>query len=309
MTKKEWIEQNEEKLSIYRGILFHNQTFADGDSDARIQYDLSCTEFAVLREKYGLEKIAGKGSDFTRAKRLLHYLAPRLHHSSWYDNHVPCNALDLLAYSFENPEQGINCLNKSKILAECCLALGIYARRVSIMPFSPYDFDNHVVTEIYDRQLNKWIMLDATTDGYFVDENEVPLSLLEMRDKFANDAFITFVLSTSRLTDLKKLQQKYTYYNAYICKNLFYFSAERENRFGPGSSLQRQGQPDRKRKIPDQPYARGISGSYRILERASGKAGNDGRTLKNLHFRHADCTDTGEIRWMHIMPLRSAMTG
>ena len=237
MTKKEWIEQNEEKLSIYRGILFHNQTFADGDSDARIQYDLSCREFAVLREKYGLEKIAGKGSDFTRAKRLLHYLAPRLHHSSWYDNHVPCNALDLLAYSFENPEQGINCLNKSKILAECCLALGIYARRVSIMPFSPYDFDNHVVTEIYDRQLNKWIMLDATTDGYFVDENEVPLSLLEMRDKFANDAFITFVLSTSRLTDLKKLQQKYTYYNAYICKNLFYFSAERENRFGPGSSF------------------------------------------------------------------------
>ena len=32
------------------------------------------------------------------------------------------------------------------------------------MPYSPYDFDNHVVVEIYDK---KWIMLDPTTDGIF----------------------------------------------------------------------------------------------------------------------------------------------
>jgi hypothetical protein len=105
------------------------------------------------------------------------------------------------------------------------------------MPFSPYDFDNHVVTEIYDQELKKWIMLDATTDGYFVDENETPLSLLEMREKFANDAFVTFAPSTSRLKNFEKLRQKYTYYNAYICKNLFYFSVERENRFGAGGSF------------------------------------------------------------------------
>jgi hypothetical protein len=80
-------------------------------------------------------------------------------------------------------------------------------------------------------------MLDATTDGYFVDENETPLSLLEMREKFANDAFVTFALSTSRLKNFEKLRQKYTYYNAYICKNLFYFSVERENRFGAGGSF------------------------------------------------------------------------
>ena len=234
MTVKEWNELNAQLQQIYSGILFHNRTFAEKFSDVTIRYDFSCPEYAQLREKYDLEKVAGKGSDFARAKRLLHYLAPRLHHCSWYDNHVPCNALDLLAYSFENPDQGINCLNKSKILAECCLALGIYARRVAIMPFSPYDFDNHVVTEIYDRGLKKWIMLDATTDGYFVDEDKQPLSLPEMREKFANDAFITFVPSTSRMKDLQKLQRKHTYYNAYICKNLFYFSVEQANHFGAG---------------------------------------------------------------------------
>lgn len=232
MTKKEKREAAKEQLYIYSGILFHNRKFAEGKEEA-ISYDFSCPEFAQLREKYDLETIAGKGSDFVKAKRLLHYLAPRLTHSSWYDNHVPCNALDLLEYSLNNPEQGINCLNKSKILEECCLALGIYARRVSIMPYSPYDFDNHVVTEIFDRKMGKWIMLDPTTDAFFVDENKTPLSLLEMRERFANDEFITFVVSTDSLKDLNKLREKYMEINAYICKNLFYFVIDQECGFGP----------------------------------------------------------------------------
>ena len=232
MTNKEWLSMAEEQQKIYAGILFQNQTFDQG-VQASITYEFDCPQFKDLRVKYELEKIAGKGSDFSRAKRLLHHLAPRLTHSPWYDNHVPCNALDLLEYSYEQPEHGINCLNKSKILAECCLALGIYARRVSIMPYSPYDFDNHVVTEIYDRKRKKWIMLDATTDGYFVDEARHPLSLLEMRDKFANDEFVTFVSATDKLRDLEKSRKKNAYYNSYICKNLFYFLTGQHNGFGP----------------------------------------------------------------------------
>lgn len=235
MTRKEWLHISEEQRKIYSGILFHHQIFSQGEN-AVISYDFSCPQFADLREKYGLERIAGKGSDFHRAKRLLHYLAPRLKHSSWYDNHVPCNALALLDYSLNQPEHGINCLNKSKILAECCLALGIYARRVSIMPYSPYDFDNHVVIEVYDRTMEKWIMLDPTTDGYFVDENKQPLSLLEMRDKFANDEFITFVSASDKLTDLQKSAQKNAYFNSYICKNLFYFMTGQCNTFGPSEN-------------------------------------------------------------------------
>ena len=139
MTKKELKQiQNEvsqQSLGIYAGILFNNQIFSEGNDD-EIVYNFDCPELITLKEKYNLEEIAGKGTDFKKAKRVLHYLAPRLTHSSWYDNHVPCNSLDLLEYSLNNPEQGINCLNKAKILEECCLALGIYARRVRIMPYS-----------------------------------------------------------------------------------------------------------------------------------------------------------------------------
>lgn len=234
MKKREFFELAAQMQNIYSGILFNYRNF-DGKQADDVIYDFSCPEYAELREKYELVKIAGKGSEFQKAKRLLHYFAPKLTHSSWYDNHVECNALKLLEYSFDNPEQGINCLNKSKILEECCLALGIYARRVRIMPFSPYDFDNHVVNEIFDKKLNKWIMLDMTTDGYFVDENNTPLSLLEMRDKFANDEFVTFVKSTDRLTNLEKSRSNNVDKNYYICKNLFYFTIGAQCKFGQPS--------------------------------------------------------------------------
>ena len=238
MSRKEMQEIVQQMLNVYSGILFHHQGFENGNTEENI-YEFACPEFEELRSKYNLVKIAGKGSDFVRAKRLLHYLAPRLTHSSWYDNHIACNALRLLEYSLDYPEHGINCLNKSKILVECCLALGIYARRVRIMPFSPYDFDNHVVAEIYDRILEKWIMLDPTTDGYFIDETKTPLSLLEMRSKFANAEFITFVLSTDPLKDIHKLHTKHLNTNMYICKNLFYFQVEQYSTFGEkGNYLQ-----------------------------------------------------------------------
>lgn len=231
MTRKETYEVASQTLDIYCGILFHNQEFGCEDN-GEVIYEFDCPEFEELRKKYELVKIAGKGSDFVRAKRLLHYLAPRLTHSSYYDNHIENNALRLLEYSLNNPEQGINCSSKSKILVECCLALGIFARRVVIMPFSPYDFDNHVVAEIYDRTLYKWIMLDPTTDGYFIDEDKNPLSLLEMRNRFANAEFITFVKAKDSMADIHKLREKYIEINSYICKNLFYFSIEKYSTFG-----------------------------------------------------------------------------
>ena len=231
MTKKDSLKTAQQMLDVYSGILFQNQEFESGNSD-EIVFDFECPEFEELRSKYDLVNIAGNGSDFVKAKRLLHYFSPRLTHSSWYDNHIECNALRLLEYSLDRPEQGINCLNKAKILVECCLSLGIYARRVRIMPFSPYDFDNHVVAEIYDGTLEKWIMLDPSTDGYFIDDTNTPLSLLEIRSKFAKAEFTTFVLSADSTKNIHKTREKHLVTNMYICKNLFYFQVEQYSTFG-----------------------------------------------------------------------------
>ena len=82
------------------------------------------------------------------------------------------------------------------------------------------------------RSTNRWIMLDPTTDGYFMDETGEPLSLLEMRRRFANDLGVTFVPSGTRKKDYFRLREKYPRSNAYICKNLFYFLVDGDCGFG-----------------------------------------------------------------------------
>ena len=228
-------EETETLYNVYRGILRNNQSFQPGKSTA-VEYRMDCPEYAELLQRYPFEKIAGKGTDLQRAIRLLKYLSPRLTHSPWYDGRVPCNALALLEYSLDNPEQGINCLNKSKILEEACLALGIYARRVRFLPYSPFDFDCHVVTEIYDRAQEKWCMLDPTTNGYLVDEKGMILSLLEARERMAKTQFVTYYKATSREKDLQKVYRKNLSKNAYYAKNLFRLQVDAVSQFGESGS-------------------------------------------------------------------------
>ena len=75
-------------------------------------------------------------------------------------------------------------------------------------------------------------MLDLTSDGYFIDENKTPLSLLEMRRKFAQGEFVTYVQSTAVLKNLQDLRAKRRDANMYICKNLFYFQVDQYSAFG-----------------------------------------------------------------------------
>lgn len=220
-------------FDIYTGILFNNQSFAAGLGVGKITYDFTCPEYKTLIEKYGIDRTAGEGTAFERSIRLLHWMAPRLTHKGDYDNHVPVNALDLLAYSLDNPQQGINCVNKAKILAECCLAQGIYARRAHIMPYSPYDGDNHVVTEVYDPALG-WVMLDPSMDGWFVDEAGQPLSILAMREKLAVQAPVSFALCEEDKSDIQRLMAAHIEDNAYFAKNLFRTGVDRHNGFGDG---------------------------------------------------------------------------
>ncbi len=224
------LETKEALFDTYKGILINNP-LVNIPTDKTIKYDFDLKEFGVLRERYNLDKIAGSGTDFKKVMRLLNHFSKSLKHSSFYDNHIEQNSLELLKYSYQT-ENGINCLNKSKILVEVLLALNIYARQVSINPLSPYDFDNHVVCEFYDWDNQKWIMIDPSTNGYFVDETYQPLSLLEIRYKFANDEFLTFITSTTREKNLVKVSKKYLDLNIYFCKNLFLFKVFELQTFG-----------------------------------------------------------------------------
>lgn len=183
--------QNAEQVYIMAtGILANNLRFCT-DGDYEFSYDFDHEDYSTLIEQYGIDEIAGEGSDFERAARLMNNFAPRLTHESYYDNHIEWRALPLLEYALDNPEQGINCTSKAKILNDMCLALGIYSRVVGIHPYSTYDGECHFVNEIWDHDLGKWIMLDITHDFYWIDKAGTPLSALEIRSYLALDYFCT----------------------------------------------------------------------------------------------------------------------
>lgn len=224
--------QSEEQIYIMEsGILKNNLEFTEGEA-LTIRYDFQNEEYKDLITKYHIDDIAGTGSEFHKALQLMHEFAPRLEHASDYDNHIDMNALSLLEYSLDNKSQGINCRNKAQILNEMCLALKIYARKVWICPYSAYDADCHVVNEVWDTDLEKWIMLDITNDQYWVDEEGTPLSVLEIREKGALREFCTPVSSGDVMDNLQQLQKKHMSEFLYIMKNMVYLEYCNRNTVG-----------------------------------------------------------------------------
>lgn len=215
-----WIQSEEFVMDTIKGILLNSKEFRDGE-DVVFEYDFENEEYSGLLEKYRLEDISGEGSEFIRARNLMNEYAARIRHSSSVAvSPENMNAEYLLENYLDNKKQGTYCRAKAQILNEMCLALGIYSRKLWIVPLSRYDDECHVVNEVWDSEYGKWIMLDISNNLYWVDENAVPLSMLEVRDKIISEEFCTPVLSSDDLSDLKKSFKNNKYYFTYYAKNL-----------------------------------------------------------------------------------------
>lgn len=226
-----YLQSADQVYIMATGILFNNLKFCT-DGDYTFTYDFDQEDYTTLIEQYKIDEIAGEGSDFERAARLMADLKPRLTHKSDYDNHIETRALPLLEYALDNPEHGINCLAKSEILNEMYLALGIYSRKVWLMPYSRYDNECHAVNEIWDRDLGKWIMIDVTNGYYWVDSAGTPLSILEIRSYLALDHFCTPIRPDDARTNYRQVREDNFANVVYIAKNMAYLKYCLENTAG-----------------------------------------------------------------------------
>lgn len=210
---------------VFTGILKMMDEFQGTNAKIDFEYYHDDIASKILKEKYHIDEIAGTGNTVYRAINLLDWLSSHTYHFGNYDNHVTKNALDLLEYSYDKElEHGINCRSLSITLAECCLAVGLYARAVYLMPFSPYDGDSHVVCEVYIPENNKWIMLDPTYNGYVMDENDNIYSVLELRHALANRCKLKFCDKFNYNGDFNI---DFKDINEYYAKDLFYLQCRR----------------------------------------------------------------------------------
>jgi hypothetical protein len=134
-----------------------------------------------LRKKYKLLSVAGNGGDFERARRLKSWVRSRWNHG--WDNEGQRDALDIL----ERARRGgsFHCGGYSRVLVQCCLAVGLPARQVAIHRHR-CDFRDgiqfnagHAVAEVYCRDFAKWVILDADANAYYL-VDDVPASCLDI---------------------------------------------------------------------------------------------------------------------------------
>lgn len=202
---------------LYTSLLKMHDRFQPTSEGVRLTIDMTDRNLPELREQYGLADIAGTGSSFDRSVRVMDWLTAHVRHNSMCNPEGARCAATALAFAFDQPEKGVNCAWLATTLTECLLSLSIPARTVYIMPFAPYDCDNHVVTEVWSGR--QWIMLDPTCNCYARDSRGNLLSVFGLRAALADQQEITFN------EGLRYNGQPYSHddHRDYLAKDLYWF--------------------------------------------------------------------------------------
>lgn len=214
----------------YCGLLALHDVFEKTNhTSLSFRYEFDKEKAETLDDLYHINEVAGTGSDLEKALRLLAWVHDTIKHDGETLPDIPITSIDLLAYAYQKQHEcGINCRLMSTVLSECLLAIGLCARNVYLMPYSPYDCDNHVATNVYINDLNKWILIDPTFNLYFTDEHDAILDAAELRSKCANMENIKICKDCNY--NHKPISEDFL--KEYYAKNLFFFKTNEVNQFG-----------------------------------------------------------------------------
>ncbi len=177
---------------VYTSMLKIHDAFRPASEPVCLTVDFSAPELTELRERYGLAAIAGAGDAFARAMRVMDWLTEHIRHDGSFNFQEGHLALKVFDFAFDQPNKGVNCTTLAQTLSSCLLSLGIPARPVGIYPFSPYDSDNHFVTEAWCAELSRWVMLDPTVNTCVMNAQGLPLDCLGVRALLADQQEIRF---------------------------------------------------------------------------------------------------------------------
>jgi hypothetical protein len=148
-----------------------------------------------LLKAYGLRAIAGQGSAFARALRLM----------DWFCAHTCYNGMEIRAcYRFQGKREdglrilryaydggfrrAINCEHKAYAFADCLVAAEIYAIPIAMNSFTyrPGEADvtprpSHFVVHAWLPEEQRWVVLDPSLNSYIADEAGRALNLVEIQ--------------------------------------------------------------------------------------------------------------------------------
>lgn len=185
-------------------------TYALGSSDGRLR---------MVRDYFHLDSVAGKGDEWSRQLRLLHFVHDQVPHDG--SNPATCewDAIDIYHYA-KATGRGVNCRRLAMMLCELYLAMDMPARYVTCMPADPDDRDRHVICAVWSRQWSRWLWVDPTFDAWVMDDHGQPLGIREVRQRLIDGR--PLVLNDSANWNHRSRQTKEGYLETYMAKNLYW---------------------------------------------------------------------------------------
>lgn len=172
-----------------------------------------------IKDYFQLDTLYAPDADtWTKAVAIGKFVARNVPHDNQKKWPESVDAIGLWEYT-KNIAPAFNCRLHGILTFELLLAAGIDARYVTCMPEDENDNDCHVVNEVWLPELGKWAMVDSDMGGhYFTDLNDVPLSLLEMREHYISGE------NMKMYPGFENGSTKKDSHYAYMAKNTYWFS-------------------------------------------------------------------------------------
>lgn len=175
-----------------------------------------------LREDYKLDSIAGEGNDISQMLNLMRWVHNSIEHNGNKENPSVKNANDLMK-TCSNQQGTLNCRGLGIVLNEVYLAMGMPSRFVTCSPKDTADFDCHVINMVFSYDLDKWLWMDPTQNGYIMSETGELLAIEEVRDRLINGG--TLIVNPDANWNYRGTTDKPWYLDYYMAKNLYWFSS------------------------------------------------------------------------------------
>ena len=115
-----------------------------------------------------------------------------------------------------------NCFSTAIVLCAALAKSGFVSRIVRCMPLDIHYCDCHVITEVYDESLKKWLFLDCANLAAFTDEKGNLLSMLEIRNALINNDHLILATRDAWPQGVE-FQYAYNKYYIYLKKNMIRF--------------------------------------------------------------------------------------
>ncbi|MCM1163922.1 MAG: transglutaminase-like domain-containing protein [Muribaculaceae bacterium] len=188
----------------------------------RFDYAPENTEaFRLNRRHFHLRKIAGKGNDYDKMKRLCRWVHENIRHDGKAIPHVYYNLRCLMFATASSGKPG-NCFVLAMCLSEALLSIGIKAKYIKGFPPDSNCYQYHVFVAAWSKKLRKWIFLDPTFGAWITDINGNLLSPSEIRQNLLTD--VPMIVNDEAEYNGDKSMAR-TYLSEYLAPNLYYMLA------------------------------------------------------------------------------------